>query len=299
MTSLLRSAPLVVLLVLSCGDRREPMDVPAEKAPPTLSLPETMTVAEYGRKFPGPPSPHSFLIQKGTQRLRFYGMPHSRDPEDPAVVSLEKLWVRFVAATDGQDRVALVEGRVRRLGATREDALAGGGGEGGLLTFLASRDGVPIESPEPEWKDLFRAQEAIFDRATVCHAYYLRSLTLANQNGIPATIGETVDGGGPLAALGCDLDPVKLRSRHRVLFDAPLDDLVEDPAGLRAITDPSGKGPLSRVLANDAMLRDGAIVKSIHRRWREGRSIFALYGVAHARMQEPALRRALSPGSGL
>ena len=252
-----------------------------------------MTLARWKERFPGPARPYSFTVRRGDRQLVYCGLPHTSDPGDPFLVWMERRFSAFARETAGKPRSALVEGRVRKLRGSRGEAVRESGGEGGLLTYLAHREGIPVECPEPGWEDLFSRLREERDLDAICHAYRLRGHLLAARRGAPVGAGEIPDGSGPLAALGCDVSPLKLDEVHQRLYGEPVSGRLDDAGLLARITDPAGPGPVSEVMASDARVRDVAIAMEIWRRWGRGESVFALFGAAHARMQEPALREVL------
>jgi len=247
-------------------------------------------------RFGGFPGTHAFSIEGEGVTLRCFGCAHVSDPGHPYLRTLETAWDLFVAETAGRPRVAMVEGRLRALRPTREQAVTQSGGEGGLLTFLAARDGVAVECPEPSWERLFAAQRERFDERDLCHAYYLRGLVMWHRLRDRQPLDQYVASSQPLARMGCPLSREETDRRHLELFGEPLDRL--DEGRLLALTDPIGDGIANRIMASDAEIRDAFVTAEIVRRWREGRSVFVVFGVVHVMVQEPGLRAALEPLPG-
>ena len=59
------------------------------------------------------------------------------------------------------------------------------------------------------------------------------------------------------------------------------------------VTDPAAEGLVRRVLGDDTRMRDVQVVEEIAQRWRDGQSLFVVFGASHAVIQEPALRALL------
>ena len=301
-----RAYLLAVLLVAfagACGKR-----TPAHKTNPAASAlggdarapaeadilrQSLLSFEAYRRKVPGSPGVYRIRIECAGRHLFYCGFPHSLDPNDSHFVRLEDFWRQYLGVSQPARRLVLVEGGLRPLKATREQAIAEAGGEGGLLTLLAHQAGVrKMLSPEPGPKQAVERHAGRASREQICHAYVARRIALWHRFEERPRLDGYLRKSSWLAAMDCDLGLEHVARMHESLFSTPFD--VEDRAFFRHITDPARSDTLvNRILREDTRLRDEHIVTEIVRHFRSGRDLFVVFGTAHAVMQEPALRRLL------
>jgi len=74
--------------------------------------------------------------------------------------------------SSGNPQIALVEGGTRKVHKTEGQAILEDG-EAGLLTFLADKDRISIDSPEPDRKDEMKGLESDFSRDEIEYYYSL------------------------------------------------------------------------------------------------------------------------------
>ena len=94
------------------------------------------------------PREHPYVLELETQggSLVYYGAFHKVDPAHPQFEDIEHKWAKF------QPTMAYCEGTIWPLEESRIKAIEKYG-EQGLVTFLAARDGIPVECIDPTLKE--------------------------------------------------------------------------------------------------------------------------------------------------
>ncbi|WP_280455354.1 hypothetical protein [Nocardia brasiliensis] len=80
----------------------------------------------------------------------FVGTVHRTDPDHPQSIALVASIDRWLADTDGLDRIIFSEGSLARPGPNRRESLAGQRGEVALLAFVAAEHGIENRSLEED-----------------------------------------------------------------------------------------------------------------------------------------------------
>ncbi|MDP1625059.1 MAG: hypothetical protein Q8L64_04790 [bacterium] len=104
-----------------------------------------MTYEEY-RNFKHE-TPYILRIKTPKSRLFYFGERHSFDPASEQWRVSKELWAEFLADKSPL-KIALVEGGRRKSFATEKESIEHDGGMG-LVTFLATQNGIETASPEP------------------------------------------------------------------------------------------------------------------------------------------------------
>lgn len=217
-------------------------------------------------------------IDTATQRLRYFGANHSRDSENPQYPLLREYWESFLDGVDPATAAVAVEGGVRRVRSTEEEAIRMDS-EAGLITLLASQADIPCFSPEPDQDAERQFLEERFPKNLADYYYQMRMV--AQWNRIP---GERPELESYVGRIGD-----RFRVTHTTLTGRTFD--PHDADLLYRLSDPTRKdNPLQEMLKTKAVYRDTCIVENLVATWREGKSLFVPYGGAHAILQERALR---------
>lgn len=237
--------------------------------------------------------PYFYKIQSTGKVLYYLGCQHTYNPEHPQFNKIRDLWAKFLVEK-GEDSVIVVEGNLRQVGIDEIDAISNHGGEGGLITYLAFKEGIPVECPEPNKKDLaeemlskgFSKDEIVYDWFTSMALQYHRT----NEKRVFSEYSQayldwykevygwvdydfTLDHMIEIHNKNHDHEFDINKCRHCVYLDtSPIDNKVSEA---------------------QSNLRDVAIVKGILKSWNEKKSIFIVYGSGHALTQELALKELL------
>lgn len=248
--------------------------------------------------------PYMFKIENDKKTLYYFGANHSCDPNDPQYPALEIFWQDFLEATQGQQRIVLVEGNIRGLAATKEDAIMTAGGEGGYITFLAHQHNIPVVCPEPRKSKLIQGLLKEFSIEEVAYMEFAQAAVQASRyreiRG-PMFDAETFITGSLVDFTrfftGCFYEHTftleGMKQIHRTLFSQDLNLL--DRTFFSKITDPvAGHCVINAVCRMRSILRDEVIVKYIQRKLTANMCLFVVYGATHAVMQENALTNCTS-----
>ena len=115
------------------------------------------------------------------QVLKVIGVDHFTTPDNPHYAAVVSEFYDFEVATKGQSRVVLVEGGIRTIESTADDAYRKGS-ESSLLAFLADQHGIPQDCIEPphygiEWLIGSRFASPELGEIKFCREDYVAWLT--------------------------------------------------------------------------------------------------------------------------
>ncbi len=116
-------------------------------------------------------APYILELDTNGGSLFYYGAFHNLDPGDPQFEDIEKKWEQF------QPTFAFCEGRTWPLEESRIQAIRMHG-EQGLITFLAARDGIPIQCIDPPFEDQIRYLRKFFPPIQIKFYYVLRQASI-------------------------------------------------------------------------------------------------------------------------
>lgn len=255
---------------------------------------QLMTYEEYSRN--GHPLPYVYEIEDGAQKLTYFGAEHSFDPEDEQVARVKGAWEEFLRKVDRQNAVVFVEGGARDSNEESEAIAIHEDGETGLSTYLANQEHVPVFSPEPNTKEVVDQLKLHFKADEILYYFFARGVAQWHRLAPQPEFDTYLQGlfSDEAVALGYDPDILgELSQTHERLFGKKLDiqdvdhfDQAEDPITITSVS--------NEVARATSILRDKHIMGEVENKWKEGKSIFIVYGASHAVMQEPALRSMLT-----
>ncbi len=237
--------------------------------------------------------PYTFIVSKEDQYLFYFGANHSCDPQNMQYPVLKKFWDQFVNQMQAQKKecVVLVEGSLRGGPfVSEEDSIINGGGEGGLITFLANKHMIGIECPEPPEEYLYSKLIEKFSQDEIKYKTFAQQVLQFNRH-------KKTD---PELNFDCfisrykeDQDYLeKMKLIHVTLFNEPFN--PHDEMFFYHITNPvETKTVINHVCRQASTMRDAYIVDYIKKLVRQNKNIFIAYGATHSIMQESALRNAM------
>ena len=243
-------------------------------------------------------SGYHFEINKNNQVLFYFGANHSRDKNDPQYEKIRNYWQKFLDKTGGKNSIVIVEGGVRQVHENEELAIKRDS-DPGFITFLADKSGISTDSPEPDPSEQRRYLLKSFSEDEIDYYYFacLVNQWLRYQEPKPlfekymeryAQQKEEITN---WAHHGFPLESMK--RIHKKLFNSDFDENDKEFFGL--IINPTKKdNPLQKVVVANSTHRNVHMVREIEKLWEKGKSIFIVYGSAHAILQEPALRKLLN-----
>lgn len=229
--------------------------------------------------------PYAFSLSKSAHHLYYFGANHSCNPTNEQYPALEKHWNDFLQVTQGKNCVVIIEGSRRRLCKTKDEAITQAAGEGGFMTYVAHKEGIPVICPEPQDETLqqklltYFTQDAIIYREFAqavqqFHRYKKNDASLEFESFYQRYTLPSLD---------------VMKNIHATLFKSDLD--IDDESFFYNITNPVVTDTIiNKVCRQASMLRDQYIVASIDQLIQEGKNIFVVYGSTHAVMQELAIK---------
>lgn len=253
---------------------------------------DLMSYAEYSSK--EYPFPYLYHLSKGTQHLYFFGSRHTYDPHDEQIQKLEEFWADFSITTNGTQRVVLVEGGKRTVLDSKKEAIETGG-EIQYAVLLAAQNGIPTESPEPPASHWFQVLASRFSKDVVAYYDFARVCYQWNQKDVRPTFELYVSNFLEANAQNSGWDDYDfslehMKKIHHELFRTMFRE--DDKQFFHDIINPTTSfsviNEVSR--ADDEGVRDTYILSEIERLWKEGKSLFIIYGQQHAVILEGALR---------
>ncbi len=240
--------------------------------------------------------PYVVELEPENQKLLFYGAEHTNNPDDPQFQDIERRWNLFM--TSATNPLALVEGRFDEVKVEdtqdRTTSIVAGG-EAQFVVHLARRDSVPVTSPEPELATEANELAIEFGQNKVLFFYFMRQLSWWNG------FSEKPDMHKEATAMlnimqkslqwqDVDFSLDEMETIHQRLFNKPLN--WDDMQWIYDVTTPMTQNYVTNVISRrSGELRDEHILSEVQKHWRQGRSLFLIFGSAHAIRLEPALRK--------
>jgi hypothetical protein len=240
------------------------------------------------------PGPFTREFKNERQVLFYFGANHSRNPADPQYSMLREYWAQFLAATEGKERIVLIEGGLRPVPENEEIAITSGS-EGSLVTFLAHQANISVACPDISDEELIRQQPKTSKEEILLYWFlsyvgnyqrqadpkpdFEKSVRRWCENQQQRKIWE-----------GMEISLSVLKELYAKVLGREFDE-NEDPNDL--VNPNKTETPVNRVARTQSDLRDANIVSEIERYWNEGKSIFVAFGSGHLIIEEPALKELL------
>ena len=238
--------------------------------------------------------PYTYILNKNNQYLYYFGSRHSYDPTDAQFPIIEKFWSEFTKQTDGQKRIVFLEGGNRPALETKEKAISEGG-EMHFVAYLAKQENIETSSPEPSDGSQFEEGLKLFSKEEVAYYFFARVCYQWNRM-IDKPDFETyinrflVRDAKSSGWVDFDFSIKHFSNIHKKIFDTDFnkDDKDFFYSIINPTTEKSITNKVSRFIGSE--LRDIHILEEIEKVWKEGFSLFIIYGCSHAVIQEPVLR---------
>lgn len=265
---LLTSCGLATLLLSGCAEKPHIMSW-REYSAHTYTWPYTTSISAL----------HGELV--------YFGARHSNDPTDKQFSEIEAQWERL------KPEIAFNEGGHPPTEHTLEEAIKKHG-EPGLVRFLASRDGIPVESIDPTNPEVVAALRMKFTPEQIKTFFILRQMTeygriLKPTDSPEQYLRDAVDLFGKIP--GLDVPPKsveELDSSFRSQFpglgsykDANVDWF--DPVKTKTI--------FNKISRASSDFRDKHMVALLSNAVCQEKRVFAVVGASHVVMQEQAIRK--------
>lgn len=224
------------------------------------------------------------------QKLVFFGVSHSNDPNDEQWPILEDKWQAFLQ-NPNPNKIVITESHLTAdelADKSRVKALADHS-ESGLMVWLAVQASVEVVSGEPDREAEIEHLKKTYSNAEIMAYYFGRQMFqwLTRDHRTSPDWQEyardSVAKYNSLGVWGEDFDLELVLAWFGETMGKPFG--PKDKETLYALGDPSQ----SVVSSASGRFRDEHLLGLIQARWQQGKDIFAVYGSGHAIVLEPAL----------
>jgi hypothetical protein len=239
--------------------------------------------------------PYCFKIEKNRQYTYYFGANHSHDPKNEQFPILKEFWGDFVEKINDRKSVVFIEGGLRKR-IESEDTAIKEDSEAGLVTFLAHTAGIPAYCPEP---DATKERESLLKKfskeeiqyyyfARVAHAWHRRNPKPDFEEYIGHYLKQDE---ADSKWEDFDFSMGNMKMIHKTLFGVDFEN--DEKFSFQNINPATENSVINKVARACSTYRNVHIVSEILKFWKEGKSVFVVFGGAHAILQEPALRELL------
>jgi hypothetical protein len=217
--------------------------------------------------------------------LVYYGAFHKVDPSHSQFRDIEQKWEEF------QPTFVYCEGSLWPLEESQYSAIKKYG-EQGLVTFLAARDGIPIECIDPSLDDQAKYLQNYFPPHLVKIYYVMRQAAINRM--LKKDISASVYANRYFLKLGqiygYNKSPTDLNNFERLVscLFPDLDDWQKIPYSYFRC--PESGGFLTAIHRKLNKYRDRIMIKKIVQALKKGQRVFAIVGRSHVVIQEAALK---------
>jgi|SRR3989344_2849971 len=239
-------------------------------------------------------SPFTFEIENDKQVLFYFGSNHSHDPENHQYPILRKYWERFLAVTKDKDKIVLVEGGSRNVEKDEETAITRGA-EASFITLAAYKVNIPAMSPDINLEELVE-QFPDIPKEEVLLMRFINVVDSFQRHRLTGTFEEVFERWFAHRRRsktweGIDISLPKLKEIYKKVLNKDFD--LKDNMG--QLADPNKTGTrINEITTILTDAREVSIVSGIEKYWKEGKSIFAVFGSGHLIAQRPALEELLT-----
>ncbi len=244
--------------------------------------------AEESKKYTGVFS--TFEISKSNQILFYFGANHARDINNPQYPALREYWNKFLDITKNENTIIFIEGGLRKLEESEELAIIKSS-EGGYITFLA-KGNTKIISPDGSMDDLFKKIGEIDKKEALLYKFlsYVDSYHRISEPrpGFSEWTSDWIKRESRNEFWnGIELSFETLKSLYREIIGKDFNHAESQ----NNFVNPNRTDTRINVLARKMSdFRDLNIVSEIEKYWKEGKSIFVVFGRGHLIIQKPALQ---------
>lgn len=242
-------------------------------------------------------SPKMFEVTNGKQYLYYYGASHVNDPEHPMLPHIEEYWSKFLSVVDDKSTaVAVNEGGLRNPEGDR-DTMIKRDGEGGLITYLATKENIEIISPEPNRMDVDKELLKEFSKDEIQCYYFVRVVNQYLQSKPEKSFEDYIKKILEVDKKESDWSDFdfsleNMKRIHTQIFGNEFN--LEEQGFFYTVINPSRKDTVINAIARASSgYRDMFIIEKIIEKWGEGKSLFVVYGFSHGYRQEKALKTLL------
>jgi|GEM_PF-1039900 len=244
---------------------------------------------------------YRYKITRKNQVAYFFGTNHSRDPHDEQYSQLKEFWSEFVQESTGKSPVVIMEGGVRRVHSSEEEAIHRDS-EGGMIAYLAHPLGITLQSAEPPLQSVLSSLLKTFTKDEIAYYYFIR--VVHQWMNLPSSripIEEYLEKDLIRNQISFnwrdfDFSLQHMKNLHLQYFGSDFDLDIKSKSKeyfLNLFISIKITTNINRIGVELAMLRNVYMVQVCAELWSQGKSIFAAFGNSHTILQERALRELL------
>ncbi len=239
--------------------------------------------------------PYFYYIGSNEQILYYFGAEHSKDISHSQFEILQIKWQEFLSKTKSKKGIVFFEGKLdQEQLITLEDSIKKYG-ESGAIVFLANQSSVSSYRPEPDIKIEIKKLLADFSKDEIFYFYIARAIKhwqhgMVMQKDFDKFINFNMERYRAILDWQDFIFSFETFKRiHKQIFGKELD--LNDKNLFRKITNPAIRGIVFNEIAKkSSTIRNIFILDQIEEKWKEGYSIFVVYGSGHAVMQEGVIK---------
>lgn len=237
------------------------------------------------------PTPYIYKLQSDGQLLVYFGVRHSRNPDDEQWNKLKSCWADFLQHSNSR-RIILLEGDgPTDVKGDWADVIKKRG-EVGALLILSHDSGSEIAHADPPINQEAQELAKKFEPDLVAYYIFARSAGAWLRGGTMGTFDEVLAKAASVTSRRIPGAPDSVPAYsaiHERVFNHPLDESQEEVI-IRASAPVYHDSVVNDIARASSRFRNEHIVSEIELYWKDGYSIFLLFGSAHAVIQESALR---------
>ena len=239
-------------------------------------------------------NPFTFEIEKDRQVMFYFGANHSHDPNNHQYLKLRNYWNKFLE-TGNKDKVVLVEIELRNHNYQDEQSAIKAGSEGDFITFLATKEKIPVACPDISKLEFMKMRPSIDRDDFLLHTF----LTWIDQHqkldGFKDNFEKSFEEWCERQKKrevwkGLKISPERIEQIYREIISKEFDLDENQNHYIDPNKTDSRLNELVRIYSDERELK---IVSEIKRYWDDGKSIFAVFGSGHLIIQRPALEKLL------
>jgi len=236
----------------------------------------------------------TFEITNGNQVLYYFGANHSPDINNPQYPALKVYWEKFLESSKERERIVLVEGGLRSLAEDEVIAIKKGS-KGAFITFLAHKENVPIASPDISDSELVNKLPDINREEFLLYWFlsyvdHFRRIPEPKPDFNEYFIKWSENEKQRELWDGIDISLEYLKDLYKKVLGK---DFYEKDNHNDIVNPNKTETRINEIARKQSDLRDANIVKEIENYWKEGKSIFVVFGRGHLIIEKPALKKVI------
>jgi len=238
--------------------------------------------------------PYIFEIGKEHQILCYFGAKHLFDKSNEQFNILHEQWLKFLQNQNAK-KIVLREGNVAESQMSSLEEAIEKYGESGAIVFWAKEAGVLNIRPEPTIE--YEATELLknFTKEDLFYFYMIRGIVTWQKKTNREEFGVYIERNIKRYKEVLDWSDFSfsfeeiIPRMHKKIFNKEF--TLDDKDFLMKIPSPTcHESYINDLSRKSLVIRDYSILDTIEKYWKEGYSIFVVYGLLHAKMEERAIR---------